>query len=256
MNVDMDEAILQGITDALAPAAMCDADLVATVEHLYVADQLGIRDQGTVRIPWLLDESMRYQTRRWTDGPVKCVSVPLTSNTWKVSGPGRIGYSLMKAAVNYPFPDGPNEAPQLVIVDGCFPSGALGIWGRHLADKGWASIITATSHRRVPHPGGGAPFIGTTPISVTVPSQDSEHLVADLALTEVTYGDVIAGDAARDQLRFPNMKLWALGIALETMVRSMSYSSSAVLMLLFRPVLDSVWTERRGITRRLPGDRG
>lgn len=227
--------------------------MVATIRHLMRADELGIPDQGVSRVPWLAK-------KRWDSGgpfapPIRCEPLPYTDNTWRVSGK-RIGYALMDAAVQYPFkPHDRWVAPMLVVVDGCFPSGALGVWGRDLADRGFASLITATSQRRVPHPGGGGPFIGTTPVCVTIPDT-REHLVADMALTDVTYGDVLAGAADADRLRFPNLKTWALGIALETMVRTMSFSESAVLMLLFRPIrTEAVAEERRRSTHRLPGGR-
>jgi LDH2 family malate/lactate/ureidoglycolate dehydrogenase len=241
------------IAEALAPTGMAEADMIATIAHLMRADELGIHDQGVSRVPWLAK-------KRWEGGifgaPIRCERIPFTANTWRVTG-RRIGYALMNAAVHYPFfDDARNVAPQLVIVDNCFPSGALGVWGRMLADRGTASLMTATSQRRVPHPGGGGPFIGTTPLCVTIPDTQ-EHLVTDLALTEVTYGDVLAGEASADRLRFPNMKLWALGIALETMVRTMSFSESAVLMFLFRPIrAEAVADERRRSTNRLPGGRG
>jgi LDH2 family malate/lactate/ureidoglycolate dehydrogenase len=243
------------IGEALEPTGMCQADIVATVRHLVRADELGIHDQGASRVPWLLKRRLHTPP---IPPPIKCEGLPYTDNTWKVSSVvPRIGYALMEAAVQYPYIT--NErwvAPQLVIVDNCFPSGALGVWARDLAERGYASVITATSRRMVPHPDGGRPFIGTAPISVCIPSPDDVPLVADMALTEHTYGDVLTGHATEDEVRFPNHKLWALGIALETMVRSMSFSQSAVLMLLFRPIVQSaVWDERRSVEHRLPGER-
>lgn len=239
------------IAEALAPTGMSEADMISTIRHLLRADELGIHDQGVSRVPWLAKKT-------WEPGifgaPIRCERLPFTGNTWKITGK-RIGYALMDAAVNYPYMGSPNMvAPHMVIVDNCFPSGALGVWGRELADRGFASIITATSQRRVPHPGGGGPFIGTTPICVTIPDT-REHLVADMALTDVTYGDVLAGVASADRLRFPNMKTWALGIALETMVRTMSFSESAVLMFLFRPIRSEAVADerRRSSCNRLPG---
>lgn len=247
---------LEAMAEALEPCGMCDTDLIATIEHLTDAETFGIEDQGLCRIPWLVENNGFVYKVGGLDSQIACELVPFSDNTWRVSGKGRVGYSLMKAAVNYPYPQGAFQAPQLVIVDGCFPSGALGIWARYLADKGWASVITATSQKRVPHPGGEGPRIGTTPICVCVPSpSDRRHMVADLALTDATYGDVLMGRADSDQLRFPTMKLWALGIALETMVRSMSASTSAVLMFLFRPALESVADVRYRTDKRLPGDR-
>jgi len=88
----------------------------------------------------------------------------------------------------------------VVVAEATFPTGMLGHWVRRLAEGGLCAAITATSPARLPHPEGGDPLVGTTPLAIGIPSSDGRPFVSDVSMGKVTYGDVIAGLAAPDDL--------------------------------------------------------
>jgi LDH2 family malate/lactate/ureidoglycolate dehydrogenase len=231
--------------ETLSKAGMAHADVIATVTHLDEADALGITGQGMVRVPWLAEMKWEpsdpaYADKIWTHRQ------PHT-NVWRVSSRQRIGYAVMEAAVQLPL-DKSNA--NLIVVERCFPSGALSVWARKLAHKGFCSVITALSPLRASHPDSETASTGTTPLCVCVPDPHDQHLVADLALTERTYGDVLAGNASEDEIVFRDVRMWALAIALETLARSMAGTPNTVLILAWRPINQNVVAH----TRRLAGD--
>jgi hypothetical protein len=131
---------------------------------------------------------------------------------------------------------------------------------RVLADGGLCAALTATSPRRLPHPDGGEPLVGTTPLAIGVPSSDGKPLVVDVSMGKVTYGDVIAGLAASEDLvpfgGEQAHKAFALAAGLQLFVEALTVEDDfGAVLVVARPGSDSVPAFRalaRGL--RLPGD--
>ncbi len=146
------------------------------------------------------------------------------------------------------------------MLERCFPTGTLGHYARLLADAGFVSALTATSPRRLGHPGGGAKLAGTNPLAIGVPSSDGRPVVVDVSMGEVTWGDVIAGLASEEQLvPFGGEhahKAFALAVGLQLVVDALVREPGfGVVLLVARGESDPVPALRElaaGV--RLPGD--
>jgi hypothetical protein len=147
-----------------------------------------------------------------------------------------------------------------VVCEQTFPTGALGYWVRRLANGGLCAALTATSPRRLAHPAGGRPLVGTTPLAIGIPSSDGSPLVVDVSMGKVTYGDVIAGLAPADELvpfgGEQAHKAFALAAGLQLLVEALTTEDDfGAVLVVARPESDPVPAFRalaEGL--RLPGD--
>jgi Malate/L-lactate dehydrogenase len=154
----------------------------------------------------------------------------------------------------------PPAHARVVVADECFPTGVLGYWVRRLADGGLAASLTATSPARLPHPDGGEPLTGTNPLALGIPSSDGRPVVADVSMGKVTYGDVLVGKAAPDDLvpfgGEQAHKAFALALGLQLLVEALTTGEGyGALLVVARPETDPVPALReRAAGLRLPGD--
>jgi LDH2 family malate/lactate/ureidoglycolate dehydrogenase len=221
-------------------------------DHFEEADARGKPSHGVGRIAWLegldgLDPAAR---------PARVVSEP-GFERWE--GRGALGYLTLAAIVAAQLAEPPERARVVVAAD-TFPTGALGLWVRRLAEGGLCAWLTATSPARLGHPDGGPPLAGTNPIAIGVPSSDGHPLVGDVSMGKVTYGDVLGGAASPDDLvpfgGEQAHKAFALAVGLEALVGALAGAGHGALLLVARPEADPV-PDLRALAagRRLPGDR-
>jgi LDH2 family malate/lactate/ureidoglycolate dehydrogenase len=174
-------------------------------------------------------------------------------------GNGAVGYVTLARVVEAQLAEPPERA-RLVVASHCFPTGFLGYWARRIADGGLVGALTATSPPRLASPDGGAALAGTNPLAIAVPSTDGRALVADVSMGKVTYGDVLRGDAAAEDLvpfgGEQAHKAFALAVGLQTLVDALAGESFGAVLLVARPESDPVPGLRaRAAGTRLPGDR-
>lgn len=222
-------------------------------EHFDAAERRGKPGHGHARIPWLerldgfdplaeprlLEEKAGFQ--RWC-------------------GNGAVGYLVLGRVVAHQLADPPAPA-RLVVCERTFPTGVLGHYARSLAEGGLVAVLTATSPRRLGHPEGGPKLAGTNPLAIGIPSSDGDPVVADVSMGAVTWGDVIAGRAAEDELvpfgGEQAHKAFALAVGLQLLVDALVREPGhGAVLLVARPGADPVPALRRlaaGV--RLPGDR-
>lgn len=227
-----------------------DGDARTLLAHFEDAERRGKVGHGFSRIPWLetltLDPGALPTKRKATDA----------IDRW--DGNGALGY-LTLAAICDDILAASIDGARLVVASDCFPTGALGYWARQLARGGLVALLTATSPRRLPHPGGGPALTGTNPLAIGIPSSVGEPLVADVSMGAVTYGDVIAGLAQPEELvPFGGPlahKAFALAVGLELFVGALAGEDHAAVLLVARPDFDPVpgFRDRAG-GLRLPGD--
>ena len=153
----------------------------------------------------------------------------------------------------------PPPRARLVVASHTFPTGFLGYWVRRLAENGLVAALTATSPARLAHPEGGAPLAGTNPLAIAIPSSDGRPLVADVSMGRVTYGDVLVGDAApEDLVPFGGEqahKAFALAVGLQLFVSALAGEEPGAVLVAARPEHDPVPPLRaRAEGVRLPGD--
>ncbi len=167
-----------------------------------------------------------------------------------------IGYLVMQAAVLHTLESPPDRA-RLIVCDRTFPTGMLGYYARQLALRGLVALITATSPARLGPP-GGPKVAGTNPLAIGVPSSDGEPLVTDVSMGAVTWGDVIAGLRAEDELVPFGGEQWhkafALAVGLQAFVDALHREPGhGAVMLVAQPEADPV-PALRATGIRLPGD--
>jgi L-2-hydroxycarboxylate dehydrogenase (NAD+) len=221
-------------------------------DHFLDADARGRSGHGVSRIEWLATLADLDPTAR-----PKRVLAEAGFERW--DGRGALGYITLARVVEAQLADPPERA-RIVVAGDCFPTGVLGYWTRKLAAGGLAAVLTATSPPRLAHPDGGPPLAGTNPLAVAVPSSDGRPFVADVSMGKVTYGDVLVGAAAeQDLVPFGGeqaYKAFALALGLHVLVDSLAGEGYGALLLVARPDADPVPALReraRGV--RLPGER-
>jgi LDH2 family malate/lactate/ureidoglycolate dehydrogenase len=230
-----------------------DDDATAVLfDHFAAAEASGRASHGFHRIAWLesfagLDTASR---------PARVVAEEGYEH-WR--GNGAVGYLVLDAVVRAQLARPPVHG-RLVVCEDTFPTGMLGHWTRRLAAGGLVALLTATSPRRLGHPGGGPRLTGTNPLAVAVPSSDGPPVVADVSMGNITYGDVLAGRATEDDLRpfggEQAHKSFALAVGLQLFVDAVTPGDAfGAVLVVARPEADPVPAFRElaaGV--RLPGD--
>src|SRR5919201_1555512 len=206
------------VLERLTGLGFSDADARTLADHFLDAEARGKRGHGLSRVEWLgtlTDLDPRARPRRLVHQN--------TFERW--DGNGALGYLTLAAIVEAQLAAPPDEA-RLVVAQRCFPTGSLGYWVRKLADTGLVAVLTATSPPRLGHPGGGPKLAGTNPVAIGIPSSDGRPLVADVSMGAVTYGDVLTGDAAPEELvpfgGEQAHKAFALALGLQLLVDSLT----------------------------------
>jgi LDH2 family malate/lactate/ureidoglycolate dehydrogenase len=235
----------------LRALGFAELDARALADHFLDAERTGRHGHGLSRIEWL-------ETLDWIDPqarPRRELSEP-GYQRWR--GDGALGYLVLAAVVGAQLEHPPDTA-RLVVCADTFPTGALGYWARRLAEGGLVAALTATSPRRLGHPEGGPKLTGTNPLAIAVPSSDGRPLVVDVSMGRVTYGDVIRGAAAPEELvPFGGdraHKAFALAVGLQLLVDSLAGPEHGAVLFVARPEHDPVPAFRElaaGV--RLPGD--
>ena len=227
-------------------------DAEALAAHFLDAEARGRPGHGVSRIAWL-ESWAELNTRA---RPRRVVAEP-GYERW--DGGGALGYLTLEAVVAAQLADPPARA-RLVVCSRTFPTGALGYWVRRLAVGGLVAVLTATSPRRLAHPGGGEPLTGTNPLAIAVPSSDGAPVVSDVSMGAVTHGDVLAGLARPDELvpfGGPQAhKAFALAVGLQLLVDALNPEEGfGAVLFVARPEADPVPALRSlGRGTRLPGD--
>ena len=227
-----------------------EGDAAVLADHFLEAERRGKQGHGLSRVDWLASQKLDPSAR-----PER-ITADEGYEHW--DGCGAVGY-LTLAAVCAAQIGAPPENARVVVASNCFPTGMLGYWTRGLADAGLVAALTATSPARLAHPDGGPPLTGTNPLSIAIPSSDGEPVVTDVSMGRVTYGDVIAGLAPKEEL-VPfggehRHKAFALALGLQMLVDALAGDGYGAVLVVARPSADPVPALRRAAGGvRLPGD--
>jgi LDH2 family malate/lactate/ureidoglycolate dehydrogenase len=244
----------EDVLERLRGLGFCAADARVLADHFLDAERRGKRGHGLSRVEWLstrpfeLDPSAR---------PLRTVREP-GYERW--DGNGALGYLTLAAIVEAQLAEPPDHA-RLVVAQRCFPTGMLGYWARKLAQGGLVAALTATSPPRLGHPDGGPKLTGTNPLAIAIPTSEGDPLVSDVSMGRVTYGEVLAGEAAEEELvPFGGEhahKAFALALGLQLLVDSLvAEPGHGAVLLVARPEADPLPALRaRAGGARLPGQR-
>lgn len=225
-------------------------DARAVARHFEAAEARGKEGHGWSRVPFV--EGLAP----FRSGRPEKLAADGALDRWR--GNGAIGYVVVRAIVDDLIAHPPTTA-RLVVAEDCFPTGALGLWARELAEAGLVAVIAATSPKRLPPPGGGPPLTGTNPLAIAIPSTGGDPIVADVAMSAVTWGDVLSGKRRPEELvpfgGEQSHKAFALAVGLELLVEALAGDGHGLVALVCPAAHDPVPGFRRlaaGI--RLPGD--
>jgi LDH2 family malate/lactate/ureidoglycolate dehydrogenase len=218
--------------------------------HFTDAERRGKLGHGFPRVEWLATQDI--------DPTAEPRRVLAEEGYERWDGNGAVGYLTLAAICDAQIAAPPTNA-RVVVASNCFPTGMLGHYTRRLAEAGLVAALTATSPARLAHPDGGPPLAGTNPLSIAIPSSDGAPVVSDVSMGAVTYGDVIAGLAAPDQLvpfgGEQAHKAFALALGLQLFVDALAGDGYGAVLLVARPTADPVPALRRLAEHvRLPGD--
>jgi LDH2 family malate/lactate/ureidoglycolate dehydrogenase len=220
--------------------------------HFDDAERRGKPGHGYSRIPWL-------RTLSDLDPAAQPERLEAEAGFERWHGRGALGYLTLAAICDAQLA-APPERARVVVAERCFPTGMLGHYARRLAAGGLVAALTATSPARLGHPDGGPKLAGTNPLAIGIPSSDGKPLVSDVSMGRVTYGDVLAGRAAEDELvPFGGEhahKAFALALGLQLVVDALVREPGyAAVLLVARPEADPVPALRAAAAGvRLPGD--
>jgi LDH2 family malate/lactate/ureidoglycolate dehydrogenase len=237
--------------ERIAALGFSEEDTRTLADHFRDAESRGKLGHGLSRIDWLEtlgDLQPDAQPRRLLAEP--------GYERW--DGAGALGYLTLAGICQAQLEDPPEHA-RVIVASNCFPTGALGWYTRRLAEGGLAAALTATSPARLAHPAGGEPLAGTNPISIAIPSSDGKPIVTDVSMGAVTYGDVLRGAAAPDELvpfgGEQAHKAFALALGLQLLVDALAGEGYGAVLVVARPEADPVPALReRAAGLRLPGD--
>jgi LDH2 family malate/lactate/ureidoglycolate dehydrogenase len=237
--------------ERIAALGFSEEDTRTLADHFRDAESRGKLGHGLSRIDWLEtlgDLQPDAQPRRLLAEP--------GYERW--DGAGALGYLTLAGICRAQLEDPPEHA-RVIVASNCFPTGALGWYTRRLAEGGLAAALTATSPARLAHPAGGEPLAGTNPISIAIPSSDGKPIVTDVSMGAVTYGDVLRGAAAPDELvpfgGEQAHKAFALALGLQLLVDALAGEGYGAVLVVARPEADPVPALReRAAGLRLPGD--
>jgi LDH2 family malate/lactate/ureidoglycolate dehydrogenase len=233
----------------LAALGFGDEDVETLFDHFDDAERRGKLGHGHARIEWL--ETQTFELAR----PEKSAAFS-GFDRWEANG--ALGY-LVLAEICADLVRSPPDPIRMVAAD-AFPSGHLGYWVRRLAGAGLVAVLTASSPARLAHPDGGDPLVGTSPLAIGLPNPEGEPVVVDVSMAKATYGDVLAGRAAQeDVVPFGGdqaHKSFALALGLEGLIQSFVGPRHGIVLVAARPEHDHFAAElrERTVGLRLPGD--
>ena len=238
--------------DELRELGFSERDAATLWAHFDDAEQRGKLGHGYSRIPWL-------RTLPDLDPAAKPERVEAEPGFERWHGRGALGYLTLAAICDAQLEEPPERA-RVVVAERCFPTGMLGHYARRLAGGGLVAALTATSPARLGHPDGGPKLAGTNPLAIGIPSSDGKPFVSDVSMGRVTYGDVLAGRAAEEELvPFGGEhahKSFALALGLQLVVDALVREPGhAAVLVVVRPEADPVPALREAAAGvRLPGD--
>jgi LDH2 family malate/lactate/ureidoglycolate dehydrogenase len=237
--VDADEGL-----GRLAALGFSAADAAALWRHFDDAERRGKLGHGHSRISWL-EGLGGYDP----SAEPRLVLAEPGFERW--SGNGAIGYLVLARVVEAQL-ERPPEHARLAVCERTFPTGMLGHHVRRLAEGGLVALLTATSPPRLGPP-DGPQVAGTNPLAIAIPG----GVVVDVSMGAVTWGDVISGRAAEEELVPFGGAQWhkalALALGLQLLVDALvAEPGHGAVLLVARPESDPV-PALRDLGIRLPG---
>ncbi len=195
-RIELDEEHVQAwACELLRKAGLRAKDAEVVTASLLFADRRGIASHGLVRL--------RVYLQRIRSGGInrspRIRRVLEHGAVAVIDGDDAPGAAAGLVAVDLAAEKARQYGVGVVVVRNGNHFGAAGFYTKALADVGLIGIVACNTDAAVAPPGGGAPVLGTNPLSIAVPAtpQGTQPLL-DMATSEASYGKLIV---ARDEGR-------------------------------------------------------
>ncbi len=153
--------------------------------HLLDEELLGKRSHGFIRMPAILDAISGF------DGESETVIETVSPYAKRLIVKNTLGLVAASQVVDCTIETAKRNGIAMVSGVGyAGTTGALGYYGRMLAEEGLIGIITCSSEYAVAPWGGKDAILGTNPIAIAFPNGDSP-VISDFATAAMTYGDLM-----------------------------------------------------------------
>lgn len=156
-------------------------------ECLIFADRRGIQSHGLLRLPLYLSA---IESGGINPKP-KMSWVKDHASGGVLNADATLGQIAMKAAVDKAVENLAHSAITAIAVYNSSHYGAGAYWSELLAQQGYAAILTSTTGPVVTPFGGQTKILGTNPLTMSLPSEDSHTLSADIATSAGAYGRIV-----------------------------------------------------------------
>lgn len=180
----MDE-IRTKITELFLKAGLSKEASAEISEQLLYAEMRGIESHGLIRIKWILEQIHKY--------PNSEINSVIKKDTCELyDGNGVLGYLALSQITNQ-LPSAANQTIKMIGIQNTYPTGALAYFSEKLAQKGWISLMSSSSPRRVGLSGDNMAVVGTDPWTFGLPVKTplGGYVVADTSLAELTHGQCL-----------------------------------------------------------------
>lgn len=166
------------------------ADAAVVADSLIAADGDGIFSHGLLRLPLYISAMEQ--------GGINLEAQPAIvhekGGVTVVDGDGAFGQCVMNKCVEAARESSARNGIALVLAQRSGHYGAGRYWTDKLADEGIAAILTSTAGPVATPHGGSEPILGTNPLTLSMPLDQSSALVADMATTTGAYGKIVAAN--------------------------------------------------------------
>jgi len=187
-NCYINEFDLQKLAaDKLIAAGVRQDTAEQVAEVLIYADKTGVSSHGVLRVE-------HYCKRIKSGGmnPDANYSLERVSPSAAIfDADDGMGHAAMIAATDEAIAMAKKAGVAFVLVKNASHCGALSFYANQLAEAGMCSIVMTQTDKCVAPFGGATAFFGTNPLAFGFPVEGKDHVIIDMATSDVAYGKIL-----------------------------------------------------------------
>ena len=192
-----DDSVLVGFASAVLQRSGLSVQQSAAVAHgLVEANLRGIDGHGVLRL--------RQYVKSIRGNGINVAAEPKllrrSGATAVIDAEGGYGFLAAEIAMNEAIDLAREFGAGLAGVKNSHHFGMASLYAVQAARAGMIGLATTNTTPVLPAPGGARPLVGNNPISIAVPRRADDVIVADLALSEASWGKVSLAAAAGEPI--------------------------------------------------------
>ena len=193
------ESLRSWIAAAFRAVDLTEVDAAEAASLLVQTSLWGIDSHGVARVPHYLERLRRGSVVAKPVGKFTATGAA----TGDFDGGHGFGFNVCASAMRHAIELARASGAGIVGVRNSSHCGAVGLYSRMAADQGMIGLSFTHADAYVAPPGAAAPFFGTNPISISIPSIDpARPFCVDLATSAVTVNRIM--NARRDNAAVPS----------------------------------------------------